>query len=186
MRGDGFAVHLVGRPLQWRIIQNISILRHNDQSRWVLSGCPLYVGNALYQNIYLARLYISTFFLHIFSHISISALVCNTDYSAGAENIFFPEHFNDLGKGSRLVFPGKIQVNIRNLIAVKPQKHLKRNLIAVLNHSGAAFRAVSIWQIRAASRAKIFCIKIRKLACRANIVWRQRIDFRNAHCFCYK
>ena len=49
--------------------------------------------------------------------------------------------------GSGLVFTGKIQVDIRNLITAEAKEGLKRNVKTILLHSASAVRTILIRQI---------------------------------------
>ena len=54
-----------------------------------------------------------------------------------------------------LIFTGKIQINIRRLIAVKSQKCFKRNIVTVAMHISSAFRTVFLRQIKPGAYASV-------------------------------
>ena len=69
------------------------------------------------------------------------------------ENVGFSEHFDTVSVGFRLIFAGKVQVDIGNLVAAEAEEGLKGNIEAVFLEFRAALGTDGVRQIRAAAVA---------------------------------
>ena len=79
----------------------------------------------------------------------------------------------------RLICPGKIQVDIRNFITIKPEENGERDIVAILEQWRAADRTNLIRQV-ISTAVRTVGDELAILAVRATPVRRQRIDLCDA------
>ena len=87
--------------------------------------------------------------------------------------------------GPRLVFTGEVQIDIRNFIPVESQKDGKRDIVAILDHHGPAFRASLVSKVKTGADTAIGK-PLRMVAMRTAIMRRKGIHFRNVQHGCNK
>ncbi len=97
---------------------------------------------------------------------------------AGPESILTAKHLFNKLMCSTLIFAGEIEINIGLFVALKAQKSFKGDVLALFDHLHFALRTCLGRQIVTGS---VFTadIKYGVVAIRADIMRRQRIDFRN-------
>ncbi len=122
-------------------------------------------------------------FLKIILYIAEGGFVCQRGDGSRPERLSRPENHFRVLVGLGLVFPGKIQVNIRLLVSFKPKKSLKGNVKSILVQCLPADRAGSVRHVRTRFSGicfYIFFLKIHIMAFTTVIMGTQRIDLRDA------
>ena len=160
-------------------IINRHIRRHNDHAAGMLAGGTLDTGTTLGQPFNLGLVIDLSLFFRIFADIAVSGLIRYGCNRAGLKHTAFTEQRFGIFMGTRLVFAGKIQVDIRHFIALKAQKGLKGDIMPVAVHRRSTVRAVFLRQIKAGTDRTVGD-KLTVFAVWADIVRRQRIHLGNA------
>jgi len=180
MRGDCVLVGLIRRILNRRIVEDVVLLRYDDDTTGVLSRRHLHVLAALGDALALrAPKRLTQLFFENTNVFKRRALRNAADRSR-AKRVAAPEHFFDVFVRNRLVLTGEVQVDIRRFVAVEPQKDLKRNVKARFFILRAADRAILIWHVDAAGVCQTVDVEVAVFALRADIVRLERIDLRDA------
>lgn len=118
-------------------------------------------------------------------NVAISRLIGNGSQRAGAEDIIPTKEVFCVFMGPRLVFTGEVQIDIRNFIPVESQKDGKRDIVAILDHHGPAFRASLVSKVKTGADTAIGK-PLRMVAMRTAIMRRKGIHFRNVQHGCNK
>ncbi|MPN07597.1 hypothetical protein SDC9_154868 [bioreactor metagenome] len=186
MRGDRVFVRLVRRILNRRIVEDVVLLRYDDDAAGVLTCRDLHVLAAL-GNAFALRApeCLPQLFFENTNVLKRRALRNAADGSR-AKCMAATEHLFDVFVRNRLVLAGKVQVDIRRLVAVESQKHLERNVKACFFILRAADGAILIWHVDAAGVCQAVDVEVAVLALRADIVRLERIDLRDAGHGCDK
>ena len=113
-------IWIVCRILYRRKIMHIHIQRHNDNTTRMLTRCSFYTFTTLSQ-IYtlclIKRLTLHLFFISF--NITIRRLLLNRTYSTCSKDVIISKYFFCIGMGIRLIFTGKVQIDIGNFIPLK-------------------------------------------------------------------
>ena len=180
MRADNIAVGVIRRMLHRG--KGVDILSHrkDDNAARMLAGRPPDSRASLHNPVYFAAAFVNSFFLIIVFHKTESGLVCQCPDGSRLKGLSGAEDNLCVFVRLCLIFPRKIQVNIRLLVPLEPQKGLKRNVKAEFLHFSAAHRTVFIRHIAPGhSHLPVFFhvrrIKLHVLVILAQIMRRQRI-----------
>ena len=177
--GQQAARHVVRRVLDGAEIVDLVGVRHNDHAAGVLTRGALDAGAAQSQAVLLGVVHRAAALIQILFHIAVGGLVLNTGYGACLEHIGFAEQLLGVAVHVGLVLAGKVQVDIRLLVAVEAEKGLEGDVVAVHQHPGAAVGAVFIRQVKAVIHAAVGD-ELAVLALGAAIVGRQAVHLRDA------
>ena len=182
---DNITVHIIGRMLNRSKFLNLFSHRKYDNSSRMLSGSPSHTGAALDNTVNLTvTLMYSTFFIIIF-HITKGCFLGKCTNGTCLEGLALSENNLCISVSIRLIFSGKVKVNIRFLISLESQECFERNIKSLFLHFGSTFRAYLIRHITTCHsgilsdlrRIKITVFTVR---IRAQIVGRQRINLCNS------
>src|SRR5690554_3513286 len=142
MGGNPFRFPVIGRVLHRGEIINLPACRYHHHSSGMLTCRTFYPAAPFYQPVNFRIFEIKTSFVHITTDKTESGLFGQGAYSSGAKNPVFSKEFLCISMYLRLVFSGKIKINIRFLVPFKTHKSGKRNVVAVLLQSSPALRAI--------------------------------------------
>ena len=175
-----FQVFLIGRILKGREIVDIHVARTYHNARRMLTGGSLHPGHSCSQlfneNIIKGEAPVFCIFLYK----SIGRLILDACNGAGAEYIVPSEKFFRVFMGHTLVIAGReIEVDIRYLVSIEPKEYGKGDIMTVLAQRRSALRAFLVRQVESAAYGAVR-EELAPVAFGADIVRRQRIDFRNA------
>ncbi len=179
MRGHDIRRGIVGRVLHRTEFIDLVIVRADDDAARMLAGRTLDAGTMLRQTVFFIFVDRDIPLFKKLRHIAKGRLFGDRADGPGLKNIFFAEDGPHIAMRDRLIFSGKVQVDIRLFVSLEPQEGRERDRIAVPLHRRAAVRAVQRRHIHAA----VVFLHIAPddlLAVRAQIVRIQRIDLRNA------
>ena len=191
MCGCDCGIHIVCRSLNGTKFIDIMVTGYNHQTTGVLPCGSLDTSTSIHQTGNL-RIMGSDFpFIKIFFHKTISRFICQGANGTGFEHMPYAEQFFCIGMGCLLIFPRKVQVNIRFFIPFKSKECLEWNIVTILMHECTAFRAVHIRHVTSAGffhgvRFHQIRIKVGIFAVRANIMGWQRVYLRNPCHVCRK
>ena len=182
---DNITVHIIGRMLNRSKLLNLFSHRKYDNSSRMLSGSPSHTGAALDNTVNLTVTLMYSTFLIIIFHIAKGCFLSKCTNGACLEGLALSKNNLCISVGIRLIFSGKVKVNIRFLISLKSQECLERNIKSLFLHFGSTFRAYLIRHITTCHsgilsdlrRIKITVFTIR---IRTQIVRRQRINLCNS------
>ena len=151
---------------------NNIFLRYNYNTSRMLTCCTLYTCTARNKAVNLCICRDFTFFVVIFFYKAVCCLFCNCTYCTCTENMPFTKKLFNILMCNRLIFSGKVKVDIRLFITLKAEECLEWYIMPVLNHWLSAFRAVFIRQVETATNRTV-CKKFVMLTLRANIMRRK-------------
>ncbi len=189
MRRRNRGIYIICGPLNRAKFVNIMVTRNDHQSAGVLPRGTFNSRTAIYKAIDFRIMYRNIPFRKILFHKAVSRFICKRANRSSLEYMARSKKFLGIRMRCLLIFAGKIQVNIRFLVAFKPQKSLKRNVMPVFMQHCTADRTDLIRHI---TTTRLFhCIffysfrfKIRIFAIRTDIVRRQRIYLCNTCHIC--
>jgi len=133
---------IISRPLNRCKIIYVCIVGYYHDPPWVLSGCSLDSGAALNQSVHFCAVDLYTLCFIVFLYKSICSLICNGTNGTCPEYITLSKKLFCVFMSLRLVFSCEVQVNIRLLVSVKAQKHLKGYVMPFLPKCSTTFRTV--------------------------------------------
>ena len=177
--GQQAARHIIRRMLDGTEIVDLVGVRHNDHAAGVLTRGALDAGAAQSQAVLLGVVHRAAALIQILFHIAVGSLVLNTGYGACLEHIGLAEQLLGVAVHVGLIFAGKVQVDIRLLVAVEAEEGLEGDIVTVHQHPGAAVGAVFIRQVKAVIHAAVGD-ELAMLALGAAIVGRQAVHLRDA------
>ena len=179
MGGDGIGVLGVRRVLHGGEILHIHVIRHHHQTAGVLARGAPHPHAALNEPILLGTGHLPAVLLQIVLDKGVHRLVLQGADGTGPEHLRLTEHLHGVAVGSGLIFPGKVQVDIRHLAAAVAQKCFKGDVEAVLDVLLPADGAELIRHIGAAAEAAVGD-ELRMAALGAAVVGRQGVDLGDA------
>ena len=182
---DNVRFHVVGRMLYRTELIDLMTVRHDDDTPRMLSRSLFDPCTAVRQTIHLSLVDADLPLFKISRHITIGDPVLDRTDGSCFIYIFLAENLFDILLRRTLIFPGKIQVDIRLLVGFKSQERLKRDRKPFLTIRCAAFRADLVRHIHAAV-VKLFVAPFQVLAVRTQVVRRQRIYFGDSRHGCCK
>ena len=166
-------------------IDILSQRKHHNPSR-VLACAPSDPGTARNDTIYFTISLMSSSFFKVIFHIAKGRLVRQGGDGACPEGLAGAENHLRILMSLGLIFSGKIQIDVRLLVALKSQKGLKGNVKAFLMQHFSALRALPVRHVDAGLTGVCLhfgAVKIHIMAFTAVIVGTQRIDLGDArHC----
>ena len=130
--GDDVAVGVVCRVLNGAKIRYVHVLRDDDKPTGVLARCPFNADTALSKTVFLRFCDLQRALLKIFFNVAVGCFLRKCPDGACLENMVAAEKLLGVFMGAGLVFTGKIQVDIRHLVAAEAEKGFKRDIKAVL------------------------------------------------------
>ena len=170
--GDGSAVRIfswVGNSLQ---LLDVKIARHNHDPGRMLTGGPFDTDKLWDEAFDKSRPFGFVAVFIVLLNVAISRLIGNGSQRAGAEDIIPTKEVFCVFMGPRLVFTGEVQIDIRNFIPVESQKDGKRDIVAILDHHGPAFRASLVSKVKTGADTAIGK-PLRMVAMRTAIILRK-------------
>ena len=179
MGGDGIGVLGIRRVLHGGEILHIHVIRHHHQTAGVLARGAPHSHAALNEAVLLGTGHLPAVLLQIVLDKGVHRLVLQGADGTGPEHLRLTEHLHGVAVGSGLIFPGKVQVDIRHLAAAVAKERLKGDVEAVLDVLLPADGADLIRHIGAAAEAAVGD-KLRMAALGAAVVGRQGVDLGDA------
>ena len=171
-------VRLVGRMLNRGKVINVVIRRDNDHAARMLTGRPFDAFASFGKPQLLCLMGNLSAFLQIVQCVTKRRLLRNGRNRSRFKDVVRTEQLFGVPVDIRLIFTGKVQVDIRLLVAVESQEGFERDIVSVLVHPGAAFRAVFCRKVESRTAAAVGD-KLAVFALGAYIVRYQRINLRN-------
>ena len=176
---------VIGRMLDRRKMMHVHMTGHNHDAAGMLTGGLLHAGAAPDQSVDVGIGAWQFPFFQIVRHIAIGGFFGDCTNCPGTKHIVTAKQFFGIFVRRCLIIAGKIQIDIRHLIAFKSHEYRKRNVVSVFCQPGSAQRTILVRQIKPTA-IQTFVSKLAGLAGRATPVRRQRIDFGNAGHRCHK
>ena len=149
MRCSRALVRIVRRVLDRREVLRLFIVRHNDHSAGVLTGCALYSDAALDESVFLRTLNGHAFFIEPFFDKAVGGLIGESTDCTCLENVLSAEKSFGILMRLRLEIAGEVKVDIWLFIAVETEEGLERDIVAVTDKRFAADLAVLRRQVEA-------------------------------------
>ena len=111
---------VISRVLNRGKVINFLVIRDDNNPGWVLPRCPFDPGCAFGQPVLFrpAELLISIAFISF--NVPIGRFISDRPDRPGPENVFLPKQDLHVVVGDWLVVPREIQVDIRDLVTLKP------------------------------------------------------------------
>ena len=179
VRRNVVGILVVGRVLHGAEIVDLIPLRYDNHAAGMLARGALDAGAADGQPLFLRTVQRDAAFLRVFLHEANGSLVRHGGNGAGLEHVVLAEERLRVAVGAALVFAGKVQVDIRRLVAVEAEERLKGDIVAVSVVIGTTLRAFLRRQVKAGAVAAVRD-KFAVLAIGADVVRHKGIDLRNA------
>ena len=186
MCGRNIDRHIICRVLNRSKCINLFPHRKNNDTTRMLSRSTTHPDTSKYDPVnFTVSLMYAALFIIIFDITECRLIRQRTDRSC-LKGLSLPEDNFGVFMCLTLVLSGKVQVDIRLFISLKPQERLKRNIKPFFGKRFSAARTELIRHITSASAGKRFYqirIKIAVLAMFAQIMRMQRVNLRNTgHC----
>ncbi|MNI39102.1 hypothetical protein D3C73_932750 [compost metagenome] len=186
MSSHPFRACIVRRILNRRNIFNLDIIRHNNYSARMLSCTSLHPGAAGRKTIKLGTPPMLVMLLLVFLGKAKCCFLGNCPDRPCAEHIFLAKH--NLGEivGLRLIFTGKVKIDIGHLIPLKTKKGFKRNILSFSFKLMATIWTILIRQVKSARNAAVqepftmFAFRVQ-----TNVMSRQRVNLGYAEEGCH-
>ena len=185
MGGNDVGIRVIRRVLHGAEVRHIHILRDDDKPTGMLACGAFDTHEAKGQAVFLCLGGFDSPLLQILFDVPVGSFFCQgadgsgTEYMVGAEKNF--RVFMCL----RLVFAGKIKVDIRCFfIAGVAQEGFKRDIESVSIHACAALRTVFFGHVSAAP-IRVIRYELAVLALRADVMRRQGVDLRDTGHECH-
>ena len=180
VRGDRVLIRLVRRILYRRIVEDVVLFRHDDDTAGVLTRGHLHVLATLCDALTLRSP--KRFAQLFFEDADVIKRRAFRDAADGsrAKRVPAPEHFLNVFMCNGLVFAGEVQVDIRRFVAIEPKKHFKRNIKPRFLIGRTADGAVLARHVDAAGVGQTIHVKVAVFALWADIVRLKRVDLRDA------
>ena len=153
MGGDLVGLWVVRRVLHRAEIPDFVFLGDDDQTAGVLAGGAANADTPCRKTGFLRPGGSLAPLGQVFFYVAEGGFLRHGADGACPENVGFSEHFDTVSVGFRLIFAGKVQVDIGNLVAAEAQERLKGNVEAVLFKLRAALGADGVRQVGAAAVA---------------------------------
>ena len=150
MRRDDVCRRVVRRMLYRTKLINLVVVRTDNDSARVLPGRPFHARTMLRQTLFFIFVDRNIAFLKELRDITVSGLFGDRTDRSRLKHILFTENSPDIAVRHRLIFPRKVQVDIRLLIALEPKEGRERDRIAIPLHRRTAVRTVQRRHIYAA------------------------------------
>ena len=149
MGGDDIRIHIIGRVLYRR--EGVDILSdgEHDDTAGVLSCGTADTGTSFHDPVHLTVPFMDTVLLIIFFHIAKSRLGRQRTDGPGTEGLACAKDNLRIFMRLALVIAGKVQVDIRLLVAFKAQERFERNVKPFLFQGRAADGTVFIRHVTA-------------------------------------
>ena len=179
VRRDVVGVLVVGRVLHRAEIVDLLPLRDDDHAARVLARRALDAGAGDRKALFLGLVQRAPALFGVFLHVAERGLVRNRRDRAGLEDVFAAEQRLGVAVRAALVFAGKVEVDIRRLVAVEAEERLERDRVSVAVEVPAAARALLRRQVEA-REVRAVGDELAVLAVRADVVRLERVDLRNA------
>ena len=173
--GDDPLLHLIRRVVDGGEHIDVLILGDDNDARRVLPRSDLYVQAALAQPVYLRPAEMTPCAVHVVHNALIGLLFRYTGNGARPIGVVLAEHLLHILVGPVLILPGKVQIDIGGLIALKAQKDFKGDLIPALAVGCAADRAELVRQVHPAGIQAGIHVKLAVSALGAHIVGGQGV-----------
>ena len=182
---DHVCITLVCRLLYRTELIYLMIIRYDNDTARMLSGSPLDAGAALDQIVYVILVGLDIVVFDIVLYISVSSLVSYRSYSTRLEYVLLTEYLTYISVCHRLVFAGKIKVDIRLFVSLESEECSERNVQTFLLHPRSALRTHLFRHVIACIVLIRFIRPFKVLAVRAYVMRRKRIylcDPRHSSC----
>ncbi|MMZ60317.1 hypothetical protein D1872_224000 [compost metagenome] len=181
-----FRVCIISRILDWRNIFNLNVIRNYDYTARMLPRTALHSGTAGCKTIQLSSAPMLLMFFFIFLRKAECRLLGDSTYCTRTEHIFLAKH--NLGEivGLRLIFTGKVKIDIGHLIPLKTKKGFKRNILSFSFKLMATIWTILIRQVKSARNAAVlepftmFAFRVQ-----TNVMSRQRVNLGYAEEGCH-
>ena len=182
MRRYDIRFHIVRRMLHR--CKGIDILSHRqyDNAARMLPRTSSDTRTARHKAVDLARPFPLSMILIIILHIAESRLIRQRSDRSRTVSLSVTENNFRIFMRLTLILSGKIQIDIRLLVPLKPEKRFKRNIEPFLLQRRSADRTILIRHIASGTAAEslnFFGIKIIIMAFGTQIMGTQGINFRN-------
>ena len=187
MCGDDIAVLIICRMLHRREFFDFLSFGEDDDASWVLARSPADAGTSLNDPVDLAVSLMLSSLLKVIFYIAVSRLFRQGTDGSGLEGLPFSEDHLCIFMGVRLIFPGKVQVDIGFLISLESQESLKRDIKTFFFHFCSTVRTVPVRHVAAGHTAEFLHfrrIKVTVFALRTDIMRRKRIYLCNSRHGC--
>ena len=140
MRGNDTAVEFIGRMLYRSKLINIHFLRKYDDTARMLSGRSLNADQSCRTAVELGIRHRLPLGITDVLYKRNGILIRKAADRTGAEGMVLSEKLFYILMGARLIFAGEVQVDIRLFVSVETEEGLKRDILSVGKHHGAALR----------------------------------------------
>ena len=178
MRRYGIDIRFIGRSLYRRKKMDIHVPRHDHDARRMSPCRPFCSNTAVYNTLDKTVSLLFSFSLIKFSGISIRRLILDGCDRTRAIHVIPTEKLLRVFMRDRLIYAGKIKIDIGNLVSVKTEKYGKRNIMTVFFQRLAANRTIFVRKVEPGTIRSIrneFAV----FALRAAPMRRKWIDFRD-------
>ena len=181
MGGDLVGIGVIRRVLHGAEIPDLIFLGNNHQAAGVLARGSPDTDAACRKPVFLRPVGSFAPFRQVLFDIAEGGLFRNGANGPRPEDVGLSKHLHTVGVGLGLIFTGKVQVNIRHLVAAEAQEGLEGDVEAVLLKFCAALGTDRIRQVRTAAVA-LGHLKGGELALRIRtaVMRREGIYLRNA------
>ena len=173
--GLPFSCHIICRILDRSKVIDIHIVWNNNDSPWVLTSCPFDPSCTKSQALDLGIAVVLAKITLIALHKTVSSLSCDRTYRSCPKGIFFPKDIPNIQVGTRLVFPGEVQIDIGYLVPIETKEGFKRNILPIFAELVATVWTILVRHIKTRS-IRTVCDELTVLALATNIVRRKRIN----------
>ena len=173
--GLPFSCHIICRILDRSKVIDIHIVWNNNDSPRVLTGRPFDPSCTKSQALDLGISVVLAKITLIALDKTVSSLSCDCTYRSCPEGIFFPKNITDIQVGTRLVFPGEVQIDIGYLVPIETKEGFKRNILPIFAELVATVWTILVRHIKTRS-IRTVCDELTVLALATNIVRRKRIN----------
>ena len=175
MRCSRALVGIVCGMLDRREVLRLFIVRHNDHSAGVLTGCALYSDAALDESVFLRTLNGHAFFVKPLLDEAVGGLIGESTDCTCLENVLGAEKGLGILMRLRLEITREVEVDIGLFIAVETEECFKRNIVTVADERFAANFTVLRRQVEARAYRAVH-EECTLLAVFAQVVRHKRVD----------
>ena len=180
MRGDRVLFLFIRGVLHRGKLNNVVFLRHDNDAARVLARGALHAHAACNKAFCLAFVKAHALLLTIPLDVAVDRLILQAGNCACTEGMPFAEHFLHVLMRNRLIFTGKVQVDIGRFIPLEAQEHFKRDLVAEFFVFRAAHGAVCIRHVHATCILRAVYVEIAVFAVGAHVMRLEGIHLRDA------
>ncbi|MNN19875.1 hypothetical protein D3C81_1331310 [compost metagenome] len=175
-----FCACIICRILDWRNIFNLNVIRNYDNTAWMLTRASLHSGTTGCETIQLSSAPMLLMLFFIFFGKAECCFLSDCTYCSRPEHIFLTKHNLCKIVGLRLILTGEVKIDIGNLITLKTEEGLKRNILSFSLKFITTIRTILIRQVKSTRNATIKePFTMLTIWIQTNVVSRQRVNLGN-------